>query len=669
MAASHSSPASSSLNLISANDPTAYTPAAFCRAVAALWQDTSGGFFVAADKQSRIRRKKRRSDSSGPYGSDDGSSDSDTSSSSSAASSTSSSSTGHAHSTQKRKRIVKQSKSAYLRVDLSDSQSCSRNIRKLQIDKSLRSELAKLVELAQAHPPTSCEDSGNQSPDKSAVPQSSPTKRKFRNARQLLHAEDRDETVERRVYLRYLMSQTIIRLIEKNTGCKYVYRADRVNHYRATHASQNPSENGTASRNPHKKASCIFYYDCASSEYEPCAGTLRIVMDLDLGMKLADSPNQTNLDNKTGSQGSDTNALSDDDENEPLRKAAAKVATTPSRTPITRTYGSKKRHWTRTSVFSAPSSRASSLTPSLNSHLARPPINQSMCAIVPFTVAVRMTHIPSHTASYAVLRARHKYRSEKLKAKLKDLKSQIDKKMAEVQQLNSGADDLMDETYERKLKEMLKLVKEARKLSRSTHGRHQKFHGRNRSQEAESADNTEEKTESATESSGYTESEEERILESDGDMQADAGEAEAQKAEVVGENERTEPVVSSKQGAHHKSSREAARKDIMIPRMNGNQASLVNGHDHSDHPPNMHPKETLPSRRRLRPTPADKASTNITSSTNNSRSTSPNGETDYSEPEYPSSAPSTMKRKRTSGKKHKSNDEKDTTYPAKRKKK
>lgn len=61
--------------------------------------------------------------------------------------------------------------------------------------------------------------------------QVSPSKRRLRNAQQLLHAARRAETLERRIYLRLLIAKTILRYIEKNTGCKYIFKGDRVDHY------------------------------------------------------------------------------------------------------------------------------------------------------------------------------------------------------------------------------------------------------------------------------------------------------------------------------------------------------------------------------------------------------------------------------------------------------
>lgn len=403
----------------------AFSPLEFCEILYAYWLDRSEGTLLPASEDVTTKGKGKGK-------------------------SRACSASTAADSQRPKKRLIREGKSFYVKVNLSASQSCVRHIEALQSDQNLRHEIDKLVTLAQASSadsPSVQADSGNASTSASGTP----SKRHFRNAQQLLHADVRAETLERRIYLRLLISRTLLRYIEKNTGCKYIYKGDRVDHH-----SRAPGQDEDFTRSaPHstaKSARCTFWYECASGEYEqsPCGGTLRIVVDLNLGQILASRGHASPEDQ------SDADEMSLD-ENEPHGVAESSTRSeqedrrkeTPVRTPATRKYGSRSNRFSSIPLSSrstrAPvkTSRASATHPSGSSKQT-----ESVAAsLPPFVFALRMTHLKPHKEAYPALRARYKEGRlvgvQKL-AKIERIMEELHRELERLHALREDKDDLFE---------------------------------------------------------------------------------------------------------------------------------------------------------------------------------------------------------------------------------
>lgn len=425
----------------------AYSPLEFCEILRACWLDRSEGTLVRVTEEDRKRERKRRRKGKGRADSDDAYDSYPDSPTSSSSSSSNESEAHHSGSkelpTTKTKHFLQGGKSFYVRVNLSASPSCVRHIEQLQNDQQVRNQVEKLVSLAQTSSESSCtrEDSGNNT---STSGSKSPIKRQFRNAKQLLHADARAQTLERRIYLRLLISRTILRYVEKNTGCKYLFKGDRLDHYRHDeHAtrSDNAETSGYASK---KKARCTFWYECASADYEqpPCAGTMRIVVDLDLGSLLANPKKST-----VGESDEDSSANEAEAAGLPTRNQQIASTSTPARTPLLRTYGSRSRNAFRYSSiplsahstrFSASTSRLSSAHPSADAN------QEKQSHVQPFVFAIRITHLKQHKETYSVLRAAHKKATAAERGKLNAVKRALTLLSSEIEKmeaLQSGGDE------------------------------------------------------------------------------------------------------------------------------------------------------------------------------------------------------------------------------------
>lgn len=459
MALSTSRSASSSTNGSTAASVPAYSPLEFCEILRACWLDRSEGTLVRVTEEDRKKERKRRRKGKGRADSDDAYDsypDSPTSSSSLSSSGSSSEaphSGGKELPTTKTKHFLQGGKSFYVRVNLSASPSCVRHIEQLQNDQQARIQVGKLVSLAQTSSESSCarEDSGNIT---STSGSKSPVKRQFRNAKQLLHADARAQTLERRIYLRLLISRTILRYVEKNTGCKYLFKGDRVDHYRHDEHSVQESNAQTNGHSTKKKARCTFWYECASAEYEqpPCAGTMRIVVDLDLGSLLANPKKSTD-----GKSDEDSSANEAEAAGLPTRNQQTSSTSTLARTPLLRTYGSRSRNAFRYSSIplSAHSTRPSAGTSFLSSaHPSAVRSQEKQITLPPFVFAIRITHLKQHKETYSVLRATHKQAAASERGKLDAVKralALLSREIEKMKALQSGGDEAALEVAVEKL--------------------------------------------------------------------------------------------------------------------------------------------------------------------------------------------------------------------------
>ena len=608
---------------------TALTPLQFCEILLGYWTDRSEGSLVPVPIEDPSKKNKGKGRAI-----------------SSAQSTTSDSTTGNQQVQLQRKRLIREGKSLYVKVDLAASQSCVKHIELLQSDTTLRQEVEKLVSLAQtssSNPTTAStprKDSGN-----SITPplSGSPAKRNFRNAQQLLHAEARAETLERRVYLRVLLSRTVLRYVEKHTGSKYLYEGDRVVHYKE--ASNKYSRK--------KKAQCVFYYQCASGEYEQpaCGGTLRLVVDLDLGDMFSQDKDESTDEHDENEMSLDESAPSDV-EDQPAQKASKpRPNGILPRTPITRTYGTKSRYSTLLSSLplSSRSTRmtngtagASASKPSTSLSRADDPSTTHQ----PFVVALRLTHVKTHRAPYSVLRASYIESRLERQAKLDQIEQKMTVLQEELERLRRLQED-KDDLYERGVDKLWNKVKRAITPSDSEESEdddasaaeNQNFtDGGNAADQASEIIETEEEDTSVHESSKeWSQSEEEE--EEEAPVSKDTIRTRSKKGAINRESDPSSQVVESSQVSKSaepelppRTSR-SANKVIVVREVE----SVSSSSEHEE----------------IRQQPINKSPRILRSKAKvvvrEVRSTSPsNGETDYSEPEQPTSA--SAKRKRHSDK-------------------
>ncbi|KAK9896734.1 hypothetical protein P389DRAFT_196807 [Cystobasidium minutum MCA 4210] len=523
---------SSSTAILAGSSDTAidaFSPLQFCEILRAAWVDRTEGTTVPITEEHREKQRKRRRKGKGRAESDEpydsyGASPPSSSSSSDESDLTSYKSKSRAQNTAttRKRRILQQGKSLYLRVDLSASESCVKHIRQLQHDQSARNEVDKLVNLAQtassasssstAPGPAVSNSQDGEDGSSSTTPTlaSSPSKRRIRTVQEILQADIRAETLEQRIYLRLLISRTILRYVEKHTGCKYLYKGDKVEHYQSpyTSTSEDNGRDEHSLMSENQKARCTFWYECASSPYDerPCAGTMRVVADLDLGSLLA-TPKPVDGGESNGQDQLDNN------EEEALRLTAS----TPARTPITRTYGSRSRRPNRYSSIplstqsarrqQGSTSRLSSAHPSATSES-----HDVHNYVPPFVFSIRLTHPIPHKVPYSSYRAKRRLTRAEHQRKLDKLKNKFKELTQEAEELrNIGGQS--EDTFKQRVKE---LWEKAGKLMVPD-----KFHsdatdGEEDEQEQKQADAAEEQVEEA-------EQEEEEIEEADEEAHDQSG--------------------------------------------------------------------------------------------------------------------------------------------------